>query len=253
MVWCCNLGIDYCKKFRDVVVEIMDRILSEEKNNIDSAAKILSNSILHNGFIYVFGTGHSMSVALDLFYRAGGLVRVFPIVDISLSVLNGALKSSLLERLSGYAKALLASITIKPESTLLIISNSGKNTLPVELAIEARSMRLKSIGITSVSFSKSIPPENPLGKKLYEVVDIVIDNKVPEGDAAIEIEGLEVRVAPVSTIINSFIVQMLTIKTIEKLLEKGIKPEVWVSANIPGGIEKNKLYIEKYMSEIKPL
>lgn len=247
------LKIDHWRKFRDTVVEIMDRILEEERDSIDRAAEVLSSSILQGGFIYIFGTGHSMSIALEMFYRAGGLVRVFPIVDISLSVLNGALKSSFLERLSGYAKALLVSTPIKPSSSLIVVSNSGKNALPIELALEAKSMGLKTIGITSVTFSKAIPAENPFGKKLYEVVDVVIDNKIPEGDAVIEVEGLEVRVAPVSTIVNAFVVQLLTIKTIERILEKGVKPEVWTSANIPGGLDKNRTYIEKYVGEIKPL
>lgn len=248
-----NLNIDYCKKFKEIVVEIMDRVLNEEMNSIDRAAEILSSAIEQNGYIYVFGTGHSMMMALEMFYRAGGLVRVFPLLDISLSGLDGTLKSTLLERVAGYAKALLASTPIKQNSALIIISNSGKNALPIEIAIEARSRGLKTVGITSLEFSKKVPPENLFGKKLYEVVDIAIDNKVPEGDAVIEISGLGTKVAPVSTIVNAFIIQVLTIKTIEKLMERGIKPEVWVSANIPGGVERNKMYIEKYVNEIKPL
>ena len=96
-------------------------------------------------------------------------------------------------------------------------------------------------------------PENPMGKKLYEVVDVLIDNKVPEGDAIYELRSLGIKIAPVSTIINSFILQLLNIRTVEKLLEKELKPEIWISANIPGGIEKNQEYVRKYIDIIKPL
>jgi uncharacterized phosphosugar-binding protein len=104
-----------------------------------------------------------------------------------------------------------------------------------------------------LEFSKNVPPENPLGRKLYEVSDVVIDNKVPEGDAIYEVPELGVKIAPVSTIVNAFILQLLNIRTVEKLVERGVKPEVWVSANIPGGIERNRAYIAKYLGTIKSL
>ncbi|MEM2389516.1 MAG: SIS domain-containing protein, partial [Ignisphaera sp.] len=104
--------MDYCRVFKETISRIIDELLSEERNNIDKAAEVLSNAITRGGFIYVFGTGHSMLIALEMFYRAGGLVRIFPLIDISLSALNGALKSTFLERLPGYAKALLASTPI---------------------------------------------------------------------------------------------------------------------------------------------
>lgn len=230
--------------------ELLQRVVSESGESIERAAQLVAEAMRLGGLEYVFGTGHSMLVALETAFRAGELVRVYPVVDLSMLGVPSALRASALEKLPGYSKAIVNSLNIVPNSVAIIVSNSGKNSGPVEMALELRSRGVKTVGITSLEYSRKLPPENPEAKKLYEVVDLVIDNKVPDGDAAYELSQ-SVRVFPVSTIVNSFIVHLVNARAAEILLEQGYEPEVWTSVNVPGGKERNRSYIEKYLNILR--
>ncbi|MEM2006810.1 MAG: SIS domain-containing protein [Sulfolobales archaeon] len=234
----------------ELVSGIISRIASEEREGLERASEEVAKALTLGGFEYLFGTGHSMLVALEAFFRAGGLVRAFPILDLSLMGIPSATRASHLERLPGYSKAIVESIDIVPNSVAIVVSNSGKNSGPVEMALELRSRGVKVIGITSLEYSKKLRPENQYGKKLYEVVDIVIDNKVPEGDAAYTVSE-SVRVFPISTIVNAFIVHAVNARAVELVRDRGHEPEVWTSVNVPGGKERNRAYLRKYANILK--
>ncbi|MEM1610133.1 MAG: SIS domain-containing protein [Sulfolobales archaeon] len=248
------MGLGYVYMYRDVIHSIFERILSEEMANMERASEEMAMGIMNDRLIYVLGTGHSMLVAVEMFHRAGGLARIYPMLDTALSPFSGAAKSSMIERLSGYADALIEYYSPSEGDVLIVISNSGKNAVPVEASVLARERGVRVIAITSVEYSKKLEPENRYGKKLYEVADIVVDNKVPEGDAAVEIKELGGRrIAPVSTIVNSFIAHTLEILAIEKLIKRGYEPEIWVSVNIPHSKDLNRMLLEKYKKYVKHL
>jgi len=244
----------YVADYWERVSNTISRILSEEKASIEKASEEVAKAITNGKMIYVLGTGHSMLVAIEMFHRAGGLARIYPILDPGISVFSGALKSSMFERLSGYAEILIDYYQVGLGDVLIVISNSGKNAVPVEASVSARERGARVVAITSLEYSRMLKPENRFGKKLYEVADIVIDNKIPEGDAVVEIKSLGGRrIAPISTIINSFIAHTIEIMAVGRLLELGYNPEIWVSVNVPKGSEINRELSKKYFSIIRHL
>ena len=242
---------DHLAALKLVIDKYLDLIINTQREKIEIASDLCAQSLLNNGLIYVFGAGHSMMMALEMFYRAGGLAGIYPIIDPDLLGFNGSSVSGFLEHVSGFAKALLDSINLVPNSTLIVVSRSGINNAPVEMAFEAKQRGLKVIAITSIKYSQSLRPNNTLGKRLYEIADVAIDDGVPEGEVAYEVDGY--KVAAISTILDSFIIHSIEILTISKLLARGIKPSIWISTHIPGARENNEKLREKYKSLIKYL
>ncbi|WP_056934976.1 SIS domain-containing protein [Thermococcus barophilus] len=238
-------------KYYNIINELLKRIMEEEKENIEKAAEILAESIEKGGILHVIGAGHSAMLGEELFYRAGGLALVNPILDTDINISHGAEKSTAMEKIEGYARILLKTAKVQKGDVVMVVSTSGVNQFPVEAALVSKELGAKTIGITAVEYSKSLTPKNKFGKRLFEVVDLVIDNKVPPGDAVLSIEGFEMKIAAVSTITNCFIGNSIVALTVEKLIEKGIKPPVWISAHLPGAEEHNSKLFEIYGNRIK--
>lgn len=229
--------------------------LCEERNRekLEQASTLIADSLAHGQLLHTFGTGHGALLAIEPFHRAGGLAQVDPIMDDNLTLHHSARSATLFERLSGYAEAVLAGRELQAGEVIIIASNSGRNAVPVEMALLAHERGLKVIAITSLAHSQSQASRHSSGKKLYELADIVLDNCAPAGDASIQIDGLAEAVGGVSTVTGAALIQSLTCRVCEQLLAKGITPPVWISSNLDAGDAHNEQLQKQYASRIRSM
>lgn len=238
-------------EFSNKVKTIIDDVTNEEQATIKMAAKMIFNAIKVDGVVHVFATGHSHMFAEELFYRAGGLVNVNPILEPCLMQHEGAIRSTKLERLTGLAETIFNSIDRKPNEPFIIVSNSGINAVPVEMANLVRKHGHPLIVVTSKKTSEKLTPRNTLNQHLYELADVVIDNHTPYGDGVIE--KPYALVGAVSSIAGAYIAQSLVLEIIKLYEENNLIPPVYHSANTPGGDEYNQKLYDKYQRRIKSL
>jgi len=248
----------YATAYHEAIDKAFDLIDQEYEGAISRGAELMLGSIERDELIHVFGTGgHSTMGAMELFWRAGSLAPINPILDASLIPSNGAVHSNWMERTEGLAPSIIHSYDVKAGETMIIVNAYGINPMTIDAALEARRMGVKTIGITSTSFALSVPPKGKMrhssGGNLHELVDVFVDCHLPYGDACVLIDGCEQAVGPTSTILNSYCLHLLVIATVEKLVAKGIEPPLWMSANLPEGDLKNKKWHKKFNERIKHL
>ena len=224
----------------------IQEVLDNEIPNIEKAAQLMAESCLKGGRIYTFGTGHSHLIAEEMFIRAGGLALVHAILPPELMLSSMATKSTMIERVEGYAPALVDLYHIDEKDTLVVISNSGRNAVPVEMCMAAKAKGASVVAITSMKHSASCTSRHSSGKRMFEVADVTIDNHAEIGDSGLQIEGLKQPIGPVSDGTGIAIAQALINEVIERMLAAGVEPPVFYTSNLDGGDEKNAHLYEKY-------
>lgn len=239
-------SLEYIKNVENVI----KKIEITQLENIEKAASLVAQTLQSGGRLHAFGTGHSHMLAEEIFYRAGGLVNVNPILEGSLMLHESASKSTRLERLSEYGKILFDHYGLKKGDLLLVFSNSGRNGVSIDLAALAKENDLSVVVITCMAHTMNGVSRHPSGKKLFEFGDVVIDNCGREGDAAIDIDNFERRVAPTSTAAGTVILNAVVAAAVQQMVNNGFAPEVFASSNVDGGDDINEKYLEKYRKEI---
>ena len=243
------MSLEPYKRYREVILEKLQKAFRQE-NEITSAAKWIADSLLSQGWIYTSGTGHSHMLAEEIFYRAGGFARVIPILDPDLMLHKDASGSTEVERREGYAKTLFKPYSITKKDVFIISSNSGRNSVSVEMAQIARESGAKVIVITNYAHSRSVDSRHSSGMKLFQLGDIVLDTFGEIGDAAINLEGLHTNVGATSTVVGAALINAIMVQAAAIALENNVVPEVFNSSNSNVGDAHNDLLIAKYKADI---
>lgn len=241
------------RSYLDEVIRLLNEFRDEQGSAMRRAAELVADAVAADGLVHLFGTGHSHLLAEELFYRAGGLAQVNPILVDALMLHAGAARSTRLERLSGLADALIAGEEVGPHDIIIVVSNSGGNATCVEMALAARKRGIPTIGLTSIQHATTLSARNSDGPRLHEVVDVVLDNRGRPGDACVSLAGLEQPVAPTSTAVGAAILNAVVAESVEILLARGHTPDVFTSSNIDGGDRVNNELVARYAQRVRAL
>ncbi|MGW1912740.1 SIS domain-containing protein [Streptomyces sp. NPDC002076] len=238
--------------FFDAAIGLLQRVREEEAESIAAAGTLLADTVAAGGRLFAFGAGHSSLAAQDVVYRAGGLALMNLLavpgvvgVDVTPATLGSAL-----ERVDGLASAVLDTSPVRAGDALVIISLSGRNALPVEMALNARALGLKVIGVTSVAYAAQTKSRHSSGTFLKDHCDIVLDSKIAVGDAELTLDTIPAPFAPASTVVTTALMQAVMATTAAALADRGIEPPLLRSGNVDGGHEWNGRVMREYGDRI---
>lgn len=240
------------EQYFEIVMGQFRQIRETQWEKLATAAEWLGEALWNDHWLYAFGTGHSHLLAEEIFYRAGHLARAVPMLDSKLMLHENAIEATDVERRLGYGAELLRGYPVAAGDVLIVASNSGRNAVPIELALAARERGLKVIAITNFAHSHAWPSRHSSGRNLAEVADLALDNCGVEGDAALALEEIPYRIGPTSTATGALLVNCLVVQGIQNALRKGVEPEIYISSNSNGDDHNDRL-LQKYRNRIKHL
>jgi uncharacterized phosphosugar-binding protein len=241
----------HADRYLDAIIAKLTEVRASQAEAMAAAARAISEAIAAGGTVWTFGCGHSALLAHEVFYRAGGLMLVNAVEAPGQSLeVRPAPMTSQMERLQGYAQVIADAQPMKAGDVAIVISTSGRNAVPIEMAMAARARGLKVIALTSVAYSHSVASRHPSGKHLADVADVVLDNCAPAGDAVLELPGLPEKIGPSSGAIGAAMLHAVIVQAVANLLEQGIEPPVFLSGNLPEGDAHNERLMRQYADRI---
>jgi uncharacterized phosphosugar-binding protein len=230
--------------YRATANDLLARAWDTNAPTIATLAPILGQVVVQGGVIHTFGSGHSEIISREIIGRAGGLVCVTGIMDPT---------GGFIENLPGYGTRLVErydrQYELRPGEAVIVISNSGKNTSPIDVALYAKSKGLTVIALTCLGMSRVTPSQHPGGRRLFEVADHTLDNGGVAGDAIVEVAE-NIRAGPTSTIIGCSVLNWLVLATIDWLKAHRHPLPILRSQNVPGSIEHNRELGRRYKDRL---
>ncbi|MEE1929570.1 SIS domain-containing protein [Streptomyces sp. TRM 70351] len=239
-------------QFFDSAIRLLEQVRDEEAESVAAAGALLADTVADGGRLFAFGAGHSSLVAQDVVYRAGGLavVNLLAVPGVVGVDVQPATLGSALERVSGLAAAALDTSPARSGDTLIVVSLSGRNPLPVEMAVNARALGLRVIGLTSVAYAGATRSRHTSGTFLKDHCDVVLDSRIPVGDATLSVPGVPAPFAPASNVVAGALIQAVVATAAGELAARGITPPLLRSGNVDGGHEWNDRVMSEYADRI---
>jgi uncharacterized phosphosugar-binding protein len=226
--------------------------ISEQEESIGTAAKWFADTIRAGRIVHLFGSGHSRIMVEEMWPRYGSFPGFNPIVELSLTYHNnvvgpnGQRQAMFLENVSGLAERILRNFTLSPDDTALVVSSSGTNIVPVEMAEQFRLRGIKVVAVITAQHSDASNSKRADGKKLSDFADILLDTGAPAGDSMVQVPGLDTPVSPGSTLGGVLLVNCLKAETARLLTETGHPPTVLTAACLVGDARAKELFESAY-------
>lgn len=227
--------------FYDCIMSKLEEVVKLEDENIDKAANMISDCIKSGGLLQAFGSGHSYANAIEICGRAGGLIP---------SKILDEPSHGMYEMIEGVGTQFALVSDFRANDVFVIISNSGRNPMSIELAAAAQKRGTKIIVLTALECSKKLTSRHSSGQMLYQFADVILDNHGVYGDAAIELPGLPIKTGGTSSIIGSMLLDEMMVRAIQIMIDEGYVPPIFQSANIDGGPEYNQKLLDMYSDRL---
>ncbi len=238
---------DFLSKSDTLIARVREQLLL-----IQSSADLFAATILKGQMVHVFGSGHSRIMVEEMWPRYGSFPGFNPIVELSLTFhnlvvgANGQRQAMFLENVSGFAARILRNFDLKDGDSALIISSSGCNVVPVEMAEEFQRRGVKVVAIISTTHSEASTSKHRDGKKLQDFADIVLDTGAPIGDAMVRVPGLDTPVAPGSTVGGCLLINSIKAEVAARLTKAGHPPKVLTAGAVCGATRATELFEAAY-------
>jgi uncharacterized phosphosugar-binding protein len=243
---------DVLAQYLAAVRTAIDAIEATQFFPIREAAAQFAATIQKERLVHVFGTGHSRMAVEEMFPRYGSFPGFHPIVELSMTYhnpvvgANGQRQAMFLENIQGFGAVLWRNFTTSPDDALLAISTSGCNAVTVDVALEAKQRGMFVAALTSLEHAAVSTSRHESGKKLHEVADLILDQHAPAGDSAVWVAGLDMPVAPLSSVTGCAIINMVKAEVARLLTEAGSPPKVLTAACHLGAERARQLFEETY-------